>query len=657
MSFKFVLFVYLFFVVLFSFPVFALESDVNSVEYLVVDTSITIPISFVKKNSNSFLEQASINYSWLPVEDYRQEVLSVSSSPSSLIRGDSAYYSTDVLQDFDFVIDFSTKTYASPLRIDKKVDFPLNDLDYDFVYYTSETELIDINDDIRDLASKLANEEDDLFVVVFKIADWVNTNIDYNLSSVTADASLPSSWVLENRRGVCDEMSNLFVSMVRSLGIPARVVTGVAYTDSDLFIDRWGPHGWAEVYFPDYGWVPFDPTYNQLGFVDASHIKLDQGLDSERFNTGYSWRGSGVDLVPGKHSMDNFILEKGVVLKENVVVDLEYLSDDVGFGSYNVLKANVRNLNDYYVAFPLTVASMKGVDVLDEFTKDLLLLPGDETEVSWILRVDDNHLDNYIYEFPMFVYTAGGFNVSRSFSSKKSSQKFSFEAAQVFAVNSVSQIDSNINFRCIPDKKSVYVNESLEVHCTINNDRNENVRVCVDQRDCVVATPDMYDFVVLNYSFNEPGFRTFVVEAKKLPFVEQSFVSVNVVDDIRVDFGFLSVPDVVDYDDLLNVSFSLIEVSGDAFNVSVELVHDFFSETWNFDSLESIHQFSYLVPAKNLKVGENEFLIKVTYHDLLNKEFVVEDVLSSRVDSNFFESILMFFNFVGVYVNNFVGGL
>jgi transglutaminase-like putative cysteine protease len=94
--------------------------------------------------------------------------------------------------------------------------------------YTSPSEKIDINDDIKKQAEKLAAGEDDLYVVVFKLADWVNSNIAYNLSSATSEATLPSSWVLANKYGVCDELSNLFISMCRSLGIPARFVSGIA---------------------------------------------------------------------------------------------------------------------------------------------------------------------------------------------------------------------------------------------------------------------------------------------------------------------------------------------------------------------------------------------------------------------------------------------
>ena len=64
--------------------------------------------------------------------------------------------------------------------------------------------------------------------------------------------------------------------MLRAVGVPAKFVSGVAYTDSPLFTERWGGHGWAEVYFPEIGWVAFDPTFGEFGWIDVGHIKNEE---------------------------------------------------------------------------------------------------------------------------------------------------------------------------------------------------------------------------------------------------------------------------------------------------------------------------------------------------------------------------------------------
>lgn len=80
--------------------------------------------------------------------------------------------------------------------------------------------------------------ESDYYKVVYELSDWTKTNIDYDLNTITAKAVKKSSWVLENRQGVCDELTNLFISMLRSVGIPARFVTGMVYTNIDVGISE-----------------------------------------------------------------------------------------------------------------------------------------------------------------------------------------------------------------------------------------------------------------------------------------------------------------------------------------------------------------------------------------------------------------------------------
>ncbi len=55
------------------------------------------------------------------------------------------------------------------------------------------------------------------------------------------------------------------VVLLRSTGVPARYVTGFLpgeYNDigEDFIVRASDAHSWVEVYFPGYGWIPFDPT-------------------------------------------------------------------------------------------------------------------------------------------------------------------------------------------------------------------------------------------------------------------------------------------------------------------------------------------------------------------------------------------------------------
>jgi transglutaminase-like putative cysteine protease len=99
---------------------------------------------------------------------------------------------------------------------------------------------------------------------------WLRVNIKYN-DQIKAPAPGQDGvdYVLfERQEGYCDYYASAFAAMARSLGIPARVVTGFAQgqfdSQRDLYeVRQFNAHTWPEVYFPDYGWIQFEPTASQ----------------------------------------------------------------------------------------------------------------------------------------------------------------------------------------------------------------------------------------------------------------------------------------------------------------------------------------------------------------------------------------------------------
>jgi len=155
--------------------------------------------------------------------------------------------------------------------------------------FIRSTEFITANDlEIKQLAEQITADTETVFESSFKLAQWVRDNIEYDLSTITAEASKPATWTLKNRRGVCDELSLLFIALVRSLDIPSRYIIGIAYTESPLFPESWVPHAWAEVYINDV-WIPFDLTFGQFGWLDASHIITKILQDTDRESVNYLW--------------------------------------------------------------------------------------------------------------------------------------------------------------------------------------------------------------------------------------------------------------------------------------------------------------------------------------------------------------------------------
>jgi transglutaminase-like putative cysteine protease len=113
--------------------------------------------------------------------------------------------------------------------------------------------------------------------------------------------STPVMEVFERRRGVCQDFAHLMLSCLRSIGLPARYVSGYLLTrpppGRPRLVGADASHAWISVYCPDYGWVDVDPT-NDV-FPSLEHVTLGWGRD---YDDVIPVRG--VLLGGGAHALD-----------------------------------------------------------------------------------------------------------------------------------------------------------------------------------------------------------------------------------------------------------------------------------------------------------------------------------------------------------------
>jgi transglutaminase-like putative cysteine protease len=102
------------------------------------------------------------------------------------------------------------------------------------------------------------------------ITTYLRKEIDYSTAlPPTPKGTDPLLWVLfDAKKGFCMYYASAEVLMLRSLGIPARMVVGFAEGELDerglsYTVRKANSHAWPEVYFPNIGWVEFEPTANQ----------------------------------------------------------------------------------------------------------------------------------------------------------------------------------------------------------------------------------------------------------------------------------------------------------------------------------------------------------------------------------------------------------
>jgi transglutaminase-like putative cysteine protease len=104
---------------------------------------------------------------------------------------------------------------------------------------------------------------------------------EYLYDKTASNVETTVELVLANRKGVCQDFAHLAISCLRSLGLAARYVSGYLETmpkpGEPKLVGADASHAWLSIFIPDYGWVDFDPTNNQM--ANENYITLAWGRD------------------------------------------------------------------------------------------------------------------------------------------------------------------------------------------------------------------------------------------------------------------------------------------------------------------------------------------------------------------------------------------
>jgi transglutaminase-like putative cysteine protease len=115
---------------------------------------------------------------------------------------------------------------------------------------------------------------DDTLALLHRMTERLHREIVFDTDPTHAATTAAEAFAL--RRGVCQDLSHVFISAARSLDIPARYVGGYFHR-ADGVVQQEAGHAWAEAFVPDIGWVGFDPA-NGISPTDQ-HVRVAIGLD------------------------------------------------------------------------------------------------------------------------------------------------------------------------------------------------------------------------------------------------------------------------------------------------------------------------------------------------------------------------------------------
>lgn len=379
---------------------------------MTANINIRSGVEFRPIGNNFGVSSATASLGWFPKESLYQSVEGLriehfpgESMTAQLVGENVELYWKNPGNAAQFSLDATVQTTSEFVPVRRKVPFPIEQhfLSEEMMPYLQAGRIANQSAQIQQLAQTLVEGKDDLYHAVFKLAEYVSHNTKYSLESEGQPAIQTASEVVQSKRGKCDEITALFVSLNRSLRIPCRFVSGFSYTENEMFDDNWVSHSWTEVFFPGAGWVPFDITHGQFGYLDAGHITLSVSLDADPSSVAFVANGVDFELQP-RCQLDTrvdpqILLPKGQN-RQAIDVRLEVQSGEVGFGSDVVVVAIVRNNRDHYVATELELAKANGVRPLNHASRmNILMDPLEVIEIPYFFNMDGIHKSGYSYDY------------------------------------------------------------------------------------------------------------------------------------------------------------------------------------------------------------------------------------------------------------------
>jgi len=150
---------------------------------------------------------------------------------------------------------------------------------------------------VKELAFELTRECDNIYDKAVALEGYLR-QISYNedIKAPPPDRDGVDYFLFDSREGYCDYYASAMAVMARAVGIPARLAVGYAGGEYDEELDgyrvrRSNAHAWVEVYFPDYGWVEFEPTAGEPPIVRPRPVSEEEGGERE------GPEGEGLDFL------------------------------------------------------------------------------------------------------------------------------------------------------------------------------------------------------------------------------------------------------------------------------------------------------------------------------------------------------------------------
>jgi transglutaminase-like putative cysteine protease len=227
-------------------------------------------------------------------QECRSHHLLVEPEPQGLSRYRDAfgnwltYFTLEENHD-ELVITLRSDVYVEPFELP---DYPLtlrqarsallekkSPRDIDALQFVFASTYVEWNEAIAQYAREFVSEDRPLLDSLLDLTSHIFKEFKYSPGTTTVNSAVVE--VFAKRCGVCQDFAHLGAAMIRSLGLPARYVSGYLLTHpapgQPRLIGADASHAWFSVYLPGWGWLDLDPTNNCR--CNDQHITQAWGRD------------------------------------------------------------------------------------------------------------------------------------------------------------------------------------------------------------------------------------------------------------------------------------------------------------------------------------------------------------------------------------------
>ncbi|AWG20985.1 transglutaminase [Flavobacterium faecale] len=139
----------------------------------------------------------------------------------------------------------------------------------------SYPEVLTAQNKIDEILNEIGIDNKSIITLAQECSAYIYNRFKYSKGITTINTTLDE--ILATREGVCQDFAHVLLQFMRTIGIPARYVSGYICPNKAGLRGEGATHAWVEIYSPTQGWLGIDPT-NNIWTMD-NHVKLSVGLN------------------------------------------------------------------------------------------------------------------------------------------------------------------------------------------------------------------------------------------------------------------------------------------------------------------------------------------------------------------------------------------